>query len=214
VYIPRLYAEQDKEELHAFIEAYPFATLVTSSGGLFATHLPLILRPSDGPFGTLEGHVARANPHHELASEATDALVIFSGPHAHVTPSWYPSKLDTGRVVPTWNYVAVHAYGSVTFRGDAEFLHAHVTRLTVRHEAARGSEWRTSDPPADYVSQQLRAIVGVEIAISRLEGKWKMSQNRPAADIDGVVDGLRQSGDATDADVAAIVASRRPKSSP
>jgi transcriptional regulator len=211
VYIPRLNAEPDKAVLHAFIEAHPFATLITASGGLFATHLPLVLRPNDGELGTLEGHVARANPHHELAAGATDALVIFAGAHAHVTPSWYATKVETGRVVPTWNYVAVHAYGSVTFRDDAEFLHAHVSRLTERHEAARGSEWRTSDPPAEYVSQQLRAIVGVEIAISRLEGKWKMSQNRPAADIDGVVDGLRQSGDPADAEVAAIVEERKQK---
>jgi transcriptional regulator len=208
MYVSRLNAEQDRDVLHAFIEAHPFATLITSSGGLFATHLPLILRPMDGPFGTLEGHVARANPHHELASAATDALVIFSGPHAHITPSWYPSKSEHGRVVPTWNYVAVHAYGVARFRDDAEFLRGHVARLTERHEASRGSKWRTSDPPAEYVSQQLRAIVAVEISISKLEGKWKMSQNRPAADIEGVVGGLRKSGDTGDAEVADIVEER------
>lgn len=209
MYVPRLYAEQDTAVLHAFIEAHPFATLVTSNGGLFATHLPLILRPTDGPFGTLEGHVARANPHHKLVSGATDALVIFSGAHAHVTPNWYPSKLETGRVVPTWNYSAVHAYGTVTFRDDEDFLRPHVTRLTERHEAARGSDWRTSDAPPEYMSQQVRAIVGAEIAITRLEGKWKMSQNRSGADIDGVIDGLRKGGDADDAEVAAIVEARR-----
>jgi transcriptional regulator len=211
VYIPRLNAESDTAVLHAFIEAHPFARLVTASGGLFATHLPLVLRPNDGELGTLEGHVARANPHHELATGATDALVIFAGPHAHVTPTWYPSKLETGRVVPTWNYVAVHAYGVVRFRDDAAFLRPHLARLTERHEAARGSEWRTSDPPAEYLSQQLRAIVGVEMEIIRLEGKWKMSQNRPEADVEGVIDGLRQSGDAEDAQVAAIVEERKRK---
>lgn len=209
MYIPRLNAEQDSATLHAFIIANPFATLVTAAGGLFATHLPLILRPSDGPFGTLEGHVARANQHHKLADGAADALVIFTGPHAHITPTWYPSKVENERVVPTWNYVAVHAYGVARFRDDAEFLGAHVARLTERHEAARGSEWRTSDPPAEYVAQQLKAIVGVEIEITRLEGKWKMSQNRSTADVDGVIEGLTTSGDAEDAEVAQTMIERR-----
>jgi transcriptional regulator len=213
VYIPRLNAEQDTVTLHAFMSANPFATLVTATGGLFATHLPLILRAGDGPFGTLEGHVARANAHHKLAIGDTDALVIFAGPHTHITPTWYPSKAENERVVPTWNYVAVHAYGVARFRDDPEFLHAHVTRLTERHEAARGSDWRSDDPPAEYVAQQLKAIVGVEIEITRLEGKWKMSQNRSAADIDGVVDGLQRSGNPDDAVVAVVVEARRPKAS-
>ena len=211
MYIPRLNAEQDTSTLHAFIEGHPFATLVTSRGGLFATHLPLVLRPGDGPCGMLEGHVARANPHHELASGAADALVIFTGPHAHVTPTWYPSKSEHGKVVPTWNYVAVHAYGVATFRDDNEYLRAHLARLTERHEAARGSEWRTDDPPADYLSQQLRAIVGVEIVISRLEGKWKLSQNRSEADVTGVVDGLRGSDHAGDVEVANAMEALRQK---
>ena len=202
MYIPRLNAEQDTPTLHAFIDANPFATLVTASGGLFATHLPLVLRATDGPLGTLEGHVARANAHHKLVEGETEALVIFTGPHAHITPTWYPSKLENDKVVPTWNYVAVHAYGTVRFRDDAEYLAAHVARLTERHESVRGSEWRTSDPPADYVAQQLKAIVGVEIEISRLEGKWKMSQNRSEADVQGVIAGLRQSDTTQDADVA------------
>ena len=153
--------------------------------------------------------MARANPHHSLASGPTDALVIFAGAHAHITPSWYPSKNEHGKVVPTWNYVAVHAYGIATFRDDEAYLRAHVARLTERHESARGSEWRTSDPPPEYLTQQLRAIVGVEIVISRLEGKWKMSQNRPEADVLGVIDGLRQSGDAADAEVADVVDEQR-----
>ena len=135
--------------------------------------------------------------------------MIFAGPHAHVSPSWYPSKREDSRVVPTWNYVAVHAHGTVRFTDDAGFLREHLARLTARHEPARGSTWTMEDPPADYVTQQIRAIVGVEIVITRLEGKWKMSQNRGAADIDGVVTGLRHSGDARDADVADVVAARR-----
>ena len=202
MYIPRLNADQDTPTLHAFISANPFATLVTASGGLFATHLPLVLRPTDGPLGTLEGHIARANAHHKLVEGETEALVIFTGPHAHITPTWYPSKLENEKVVPTWNYVAVHAYGTVRFHDDEAFLRPHLARLTERHEAACGSEWRTDDPPADYVAQQLKAIVGVEIAIARIEGKWKMSQNRSEADVNGVIDGLRASTDAQDADVA------------
>ncbi|MEO8335521.1 MAG: FMN-binding negative transcriptional regulator [bacterium] len=209
MYIPRLYGEQDTTVLHAFIAANPFATLVTATGGLFATHLPLVLRPSDGPFGTLEGHVARANAHHKLADGVADALVIFSGPHAHITPTWYPSKAEDDRVVPTWNYVAVHAFGTVRFHSDEEFLRSHLARLTERHESARGSEWRSDDPPAEFVAQQLKAIVGVEIEIARLEGKWKMSQNRSAADVAGVIDGLATAGHAQDADVAETIVERR-----
>lgn len=152
MYIPRSYAEPETGVLHAFIEAHPFATLVTSTEGLFATHLPLILRQDDGPFGTLEGHVARANPHHRRTS-SSEALVIFTGPDAHITPSWYPSKAEDGRVVPTWNYIAVHAYGDVRFIDDADFLRAHVARLTERHGPARGSAWATDDPPEGYVDQ-------------------------------------------------------------
>ncbi|MEO5817266.1 MAG: FMN-binding negative transcriptional regulator [Gemmatimonadaceae bacterium] len=211
MYIPRLNAEQDTTALRVFIGANPFATLVTASGGLFATHLPLILRVADGPLGTLEGHVARANMHHKLVDGATDALVIFSGPHGHITPTWYPSKIEDDRVVPTWNYVAVHAYGIARFRDDAEFLAAHVARLTERHESARGSDWRTDDPPSEYLAQQLKAIVGVEIEITKLEGKWKMSQNRSMADVDGVIEGLRQSGDAQDREVADTMEQRRAK---
>jgi transcriptional regulator len=208
MYIPRTFAEPDTNALHAFIHAHPFATLVTSGGGLFATHLPLVLRPGDGPLGTLEGHVARANPHHERAQSGSEALVIFAGPHAHITPEWYPSKQRDGRVVPTWNYVAVHAWGCVRFTEDEEFLRPHLAQLTERHESERGSAWRITDPPADYVTKQLGAIVGVEIVIERLEGKWKMSQNRSAEDAAGVVDGLRRTSEPSDEEVARIVEAR------
>ena len=205
MYIPRSFAETDRATLHAFMDAHPFAALITSRGELFGTHLPLILRPDDGPLGTLEGHIARANAHHQLAGPEAEALVIFSGPDAHITPTWYPSKAESGKVVPTWNYVAVHVRGTVRFIDDADFLRAHVTRLSNRHEPARGSAWTTSDPPAEYVTQQLRAIIGVEVAISTIEGKWKMSQNRAAVDVLGVEAGLRASGAAVDAAVADLV---------
>lgn len=207
MYIPRTNAEQDPAVLHAFIQAHPFAALITAANGLYATHLPLVLRTGHGAHGLLEGHIARANPHFARVPEPAEALVIFAGPHAHVTPTWYPSKFDDARVVPTWNYVAIHAFGEIRFRDDADFLLAHLARLSDPHEAARGSSWKTDDPPVGYVAQQLRAIVGLEITISRLEGKWKMSQNRSEADRDGVAEGLRRAGGA-DAEVSVIVAER------
>jgi len=213
MYIPSSFAERDLPTLLAFIEAHPFATLVTSSpaDGLLATHLPLVLDRAAGAMGTLFGHVARANPHSRSApDEPVEALVIFSGPDAYITPGWYPTKQETGRVVPTWNYVAVHAYGSLRLRDDPQFLRGHLEALTRRHEADRPHPWHVSDAPDDYIAQQMKAIVGMELRIERLDGKWKMSQNRPEADIDGVVHGLGESRLARDQAVAAIVRQRRP----
>ena len=213
MYIPGSYAEQDPQVLFDFMRAHPFATLVTASPaeGLFATHLPLIVHREDGPSGVLIGHVARANPHHRyIAAGATEGLVIFTGPDAYVTPSWYPAKQEHGRVVPTWNYVAVHAYGTLRVDGDPAFLRPHLEALTTRHEAERTPEWRVSDAPAEFLDQMMKAIVGVELTITRLEGKWKMSQNRSGADIDGVVRGLAASEAPADQAVATLVAARRP----
>jgi transcriptional regulator len=216
MYIPRTNAEPRSDVLFDFIDAHPLATMVTASPdhGLFATHLPLILRRDDGPFGTLEGHVARANPQHELARAlpaGSETLVIFTGANAYISPNWYASKSEHGRVVPTWNYIAVHAYGTVRVSDDESFLRPHLERLVARHEAKEPAPWSIGAAPADYIQQQLRAIVGIEIAITRLEGKWKMSQNRPAADIDGVIRGLSESDRPQDREVADIVAERRPK---
>jgi transcriptional regulator len=216
MYIPSSFAEEDVSTLHAFVEAHPLATLVTAVGGaqdLFATHLPLLLDRAAGSFGRLIGHIARANPHaRQLAANSNEALVIFSGPDAYITPAWYATKADTGRVVPTWNYVAVHAYGRVTLNSDPDFLRPHLEALTRQHEPSRAGTWEVSDAPAEYIAQQMRAIVGVEIAIDRLEGKWKMSQNRSGADIDGVVSGLSASTEPRDRVVADLVAERRPAS--
>ena len=136
--------------------------------------------------------------------------MLFSGPDAYITPNWYPVKAEHGRVVPTWNYVAVHAFGTAVLRDAPEFLHAHLETLVARHEAARSMGWKVSDAPEDFIAQQVRAIVGLEIQIDRLEGKWKMSQNRSAADVDGVIAGLGASGLPADRVVADIVAERRP----
>lgn len=214
MYIPPSFREADLPTLHAFMEAHPLAALVTAIGGasdLVATHLPLLLDRDAGPLGTLRGHIARANPHGgRLTAGPASALVLFTGPDAYITPNWYPAKTEHGRVVPTWNYVAVHASGTVTVREDPEFLRSHLDALTERHEAARGGAWKVSDAPEEYIARLTGAIVGLEIRIDRLEGSWKMSQNRSAADIDGVISGLAASGTSTDRAVAAIVAERRP----
>lgn len=211
MYIPSSNAEHRPEVMHGFIEAQPFGALVTASAsGLFATHLPFVLDRTRGAHGTLEGHVARANPHHRLVTGESEALVIFNGPDAYVTPAWYAAKAEHGRVVPTWNYVAVHVYGTLRIVDDRAFLRRHLEALTARHEAGRETPWTMGDAPADYIERLERAIVGLELTITRLEGKWKMSQNRSAADIDGVVRGLASSPRTDDRAVAAIVEERRP----
>ena len=215
MYVPASNAEHRPEVLFDFIEAHSLGALVTASAdGLFATHLPFVLDRARGPHGTLEGHLARANPHHRHAPTTDEALVIFTGPDAYVTPSWYASKAEHGKVVPTWNYVAVHAYGTLRWNEEAEYLRRHLDQLTDRHEAGREQPWTTADAPPEYIAQLQRAIVGVELEITRLEGKWKMSQNRPAADIDGVVRGLGASPEPHERAVAAIVAERRPPERP
>jgi transcriptional regulator len=219
MYIPSTNAEDRPEVLAAFMREHPFATLVSAgpSGELWATHLPVVFDPARGARGTIEGHIARANPHHEFVraaaeqgAAARESLVIFTGPDAYVTPSWYPTKAIHGRVVPTWNYVAVHAYGSLTLREDPAWLLEHVSRLTAQSEAGRAAAWEVSDAPEEYVVGQLKAIVGFELRVTRLEGRWKMSQNRPPADIDGVVAGLEASDRPMDRAVGAIVDERRP----
>ena len=214
MYIPPSNAEHDVDTILAFMEAHPLGILVTSSAsdGLFATHLPLLVHRDRAPQGVLEGHLARANPHHRQAGDGAEALVIFAGPDAYITPEWYEAKREHGRVVPTWNYVAVHAYGTLRFVDDPHFLRRHLESLTSRHESPRAVPWAVSDAPGEYVAQQMKAIVGFELTISRLEGKWKMSQNRSAADIDGVVLGLRESEVPTERAVAEIVEARRPTS--
>jgi transcriptional regulator len=215
VYTPSSFAENRPEVIFDFIEAHSLGALITSSasGELFASHLPWLVDRARGEHGTLRGHLARANPHHRLPRAGGDdgeALVIFNGHDAYIRPGWYASKTEHGRVVPTWDYVAVHAYGTLRFIDDPAILRELVESLTARHEMARPQPWHVSDAPEDYVRQQLKAIVGVELTITRLEGKWKMSQNRPGADIDGVVRGLGESPVASDRAVADIVAARRP----
>jgi len=197
MYVPVHFNEDRIEVLHDAIRSYGFATLVTSGEAeLEASHLPMLLDKDPAPFGTLFGHLARANPQWRRAKPGAEALAIFLGPNAYITPSWYATKQQTGKVVPTWNYLAVHAYGTLSFQENPEALRHHVSRLTETHEAGRAAPWAVTDAPADYVEQMLRAIVGFRLKITRLEGKWKMSQNRPEQDQAEVREGLaRETGE-------------------
>lgn len=195
MYVPAQFKEDRVPAMHAMIRNCGLATLVTmTADGLVASHVPLLLEPDPAPFGTLRGHLARPNPQARGADPAVQALAIFAGAEGYISPSYYATKRETGKVVPTWNYETVHAYGPIRFFDDADALLDVVTRLTERHEAGRAAPWAVSDAPADFVAGMLRGIVGIEIPIARLEGKVKMSQNRPEADRVGVVSGLAADG--------------------
>jgi transcriptional regulator len=210
MYLPKHFEETRVQVLHDLIGAHPLGALVAmTSAGLEANHIPFEVDPEPAPFGTLRGHIARANPLWRDVSRDVEALVIFQGPGLYVSPSWYPTKQETAKVVPTWNYAVVHAYGAVRFIDDRDWLRAFVTKLTARHEAPRSDPWKVTDAPADYVDQMLGAIIGLEIPITRLVGKWKVSQNRPAQDRDGVVEGLLREGGSDAAGMAELVRNSR-----
>ncbi len=195
MYIPPHFKEDRIDVLLDAIRSAGPATLISmTADGLFASHAPLMLDPEPAPYGTLIGHLAKANPHARLADPAVQTLVIFQGPNGYITPSYYAAKREHGKVVPTWNYVAIHAYGRLEAFDDPALLLDVVTRLTNVHESPRAAPWAVSDAPDDFVQGMLRGIVGIRLPIGRLEGKVKMSQNRPAADQAGVIDGLRLDG--------------------
>lgn len=197
--------------MYALIRAHPFATLVTCTAGApEANHLPLLIDPQPSPRGTLLGHVARANPLWLQDHARHEALVIFQGSQTYVTPSWYPSKRESGKVVPTWNYAVVHAHGPLIIHDDPVWLRDLVSRLTAKQEAQLAQPWSIADAPPAYIEQMLKAIVGIEIPIARLAGKWKVSQNRSAADRDGVIAGLGGRGDAEAQAMARLVGGERP----
>ena len=204
MYLPSAFRQDDLAELHAQMQASPFA-LLTSAGaaGVQASHLPLLLAPDEGEFGTLYGHFARANPHWRDLQGGAEALAVFSGPDAYISPGWYPAKAEHSKVVPTWNYIAVHARGPVELIEDPERLLQIVSRLSDQHESGRERPWAVSDAPRDYLDSMLRAIVGFALPIHRLEGKWKLGQNRSAADQQGVRDGLASSPSPRDRELAA-----------
>ena len=192
MYVPNANKEDRLPVLHRLMQDQPFASLVTiGSSGLFASHIPMVLE-QNGSKGVLKGHVSRANTQWRDYSPSVEALAIFSGPEHYITPSWYPEKQETGKVVPTWNYVVVHAYGYLKVIEDGEWLMAHLRQLTKIHEAGSPVPWQVGDAPADYVASQLKGIVGLEMTIERIEGKWKVSQNRSERDRDGVAKGLAE----------------------
>ncbi|ROL82254.1 transcriptional regulator [Pseudomonas protegens] len=206
MYLPRAFADEDLSRLQGVIQHSRLATLVTWGAlGLQASHVPLLLDPEQGANGTLYGHLAKANPQcAELASGA-EALVIFTGEDAYVSPSFYPSKAEHGKVVPTWNYVSVHAYGQPEVFTDPQRLLQVVEGLTERHETGRPQPWKVADAPADYLDSMLRAIVGFALPIQRLEGKRKLSQNRNVEDIAGVREGLAASADLRDQQLSRLM---------
>lgn len=207
MYIPAHFREDRVPVLHQAIKQLGFGTLVTAGkDGLEASHLPMLVHQEPGPFGTLHGHVARANTQWKNAQVGVQALAIFLGPNVYITPSWYPTRSETGRVVPTWNYLAVHAYGKIGFFDDPAQLREHVGRLTDAHEAPRDTPWAITDAPSDYIDKMLGDIVGFKLVITRLEGKWKMSQNRPEQDLAGVREGLSREGGEREKAVAEIMA--------
>ena len=207
MFTPPAYRRDELPVLHGHIEAHGFATLVTlGRDGLMASHIPLLIDKDIEPYGRLRGHFSRANPQWRDIDPEIPALAIFQGPNAYVSPTSYPSKREHGKVVPTWNYTAVHATGLLTFTEDAGKLAGIVDDLTEIYERQSARPWRASDAPADYIRRQLKGIVGFEMAITKLEGKWKMSQNRPQADRRGVIEGLESSDRERCRDVAAIMA--------
>jgi transcriptional regulator len=206
VYVPKHFT-MDDEAVRRLLVEHGAGDLVTATAeGLLATMLPFVHDADASPGGSLLGHVARNNPQWRVPPLG-EALVILRGPDAYITPSWYAAKAEHGRVVPTWNYVTVHVHGELVVHDDVRWLADVVHRLTEKHEAGREGRWAVADAPPAFVAGQLRAIVGLELRISRIEAKAKLSQNRPAADIDGVVEGTRARGDV---EMARAVQAARP----
>jgi transcriptional regulator len=211
MYNPPHFQEERPEVLQQLIRHHSLAAVVTlGPEGLIANHVPLILYPDVGPLGTLRGHLSRMNPQWRDSLPEVSALAIFQGPSAYITPSWYPTKAESGKVVPTYNYMVVHAHGPFLTYDDPSLLERNVRALTELHESRFTQPWSVDDAPADYVKGLLKGIVGIEIPIAKLEGKWKISQNRPVADQQGAVDGLAQAADPLSAAMADWIASRKP----
>ncbi|HEY4365267.1 MAG TPA: FMN-binding negative transcriptional regulator [Bryobacteraceae bacterium] len=209
MYNPAAFAENRAEVLHSFLRAHPFGTLVTNGpDGPEASHVPFFW---DAEAGLLRCHMARANPHGRLLTSGARVLAVFTGPHHYITPNWYASKQEHGKVVPTWNYTAVHASGSARLFEDAPSLLRHLHELTDSQEAGSSHPWSVADAPPEFIEGQMKAIVGIEIAVERLEGKWKLNQNRPAADRDGVIAGLETLGSPDSREVARLMRDRRPQ---
>lgn len=194
MYVPTHFQINDASELHRIMTNYPLGVLITTNAGLDANHLPFLFDANEGELGVLTAHVARANPVWEQVANGSEVLVIFRGEESYISPNWYPSKHEAHRQVPTWNYEVVHAHGKMTVHDDEKFLRGVVGRLTKTHEAMEPKPWKMSDAPQDYMDAMLNAIVGIQITITRLEGKAKLSQNREPRDLHGAAEALTSLG--------------------
>ncbi len=195
MYIPDQFQEPRIEVMHELIRSYPLGTVVTlSSDGLNANHIPFHLSVDSPPFGILQGHIARSNPMWNDFDEDIGVLAVFHGPNAYISPSWYATKTETGKVVPTWNYMVVHAYGSLKVVDDASWLRSSLESLTDHSEASFAEQWQVSDAPHEFTERLMGAIVGIEIVVTKLIGKWKVSQNQSVENRAGVIRGLNSSG--------------------
>jgi transcriptional regulator len=195
MYLPAHFREDRIEVQHDLIRRHPLGLLVTAGpGGLTANHIPFLIYADGSDLGTLRAHVARGNPQWRELSSVEECLVVFQGPQSYVTPSWYATKQETGKVVPTWNYITVHAWGRPRAIEDSAWLRRQLDDLTASQEQRRAPPWAVNDAPEPFIASQMKGIVGVEIPVSRIEGKWKVSQNRPEADRAGVESGLAGEG--------------------
>ena len=193
MYQPKHFKENDLDKIYDLMRAQPLATLVTlSADGIEGNHIPLVLDDAFAPYGTLQGHIPRANPLASNLVPDTEALAIFHGPNGYITPSWYPTKQQTGKVVPTWNYAVVHAYGHLEIIDDSRWVRMQIEKLTNEHESLFPAPWQVSDAPSDYIDRLIRSLVGIELKITKLLGKTKASQNQPTVNQAGVVEGLQK----------------------
>ena len=213
MYLPAHFNETRTHVMHALMRLRPFTTLITTiDQAIVANHVPVETLDQPKPFGLIRGHVARANPLWRDYRESTPAMAIFQGPDAYISPSFYATKSQSGEVVPTWNYAVVHAQGTLRFMHDVGWLREFVARLTADHESARPVPWTLEDAPATYIDKMLKSIVGFELTITKLTGKWKISQNRALVDRVGVSDGLRRTEEADSIEIATMIAARETQS--
>ena len=205
MFMPDHFRVENVAEMHALMRAHPFAALVSMTpSGLYGTHLPTVLK-NEGTNGTIECHLARANPHWKDLAKGEEAMMIFQGAEGYITPNWYATKAATGKAVPTWNYAIVHAYGRPAIMNEKDWLRRHVTELSDQQERSEAHPWKVSDAPESYIDVMLRGIVGFRFEITRLEGKSKMSQNRETQDRLGVIDGLKARASGDDLEIAETV---------
>ncbi|MCV2355599.1 FMN-binding negative transcriptional regulator [Paucibacter sp. B2R-40] len=206
MYVPPYHAQTELNSVQSLIEAQPLgAWVISGAEGLIANHIPFILDRSRGEFGTLRAHVSRANPVWQQLAASTDSLVMFQGPQSYITPSWYPTRLTEGKVVPTWNYVVAHAHGKARAVEDPRWILQLLRDLTEHSEAQQALPWKIEDAPLDFISRLARAVVGIEIPISKLQGKWKLSQDEAMPDRLGTADKLLALGDANSVALAGLV---------